>query len=119
MLAEVDRARQAAKALESELAREQQRRAKSVEAAAKRLEAELAKLHQVRESARSMEAELRDRLAVLGIELAQPVPKAQLPRRRMKRCCDAWRRKELRTRRPASSSSRRLPNVAGRRATRL
>ncbi|CAN7740089.1 DNA-binding protein [Variovorax sp. LjRoot178] len=71
MLAEVDRARQAAKALESELIREQQRRAKGEEVAARRLEAELEKLHQVRESARSMEAELRDRLAVQGMELAQ------------------------------------------------
>ncbi|MBT2304209.1 DNA-binding protein [Variovorax paradoxus] len=71
MLAEVDRARQTAEALEAELAREQQRRAKSEEAAARRLEAELEKLHQVRESARAMEAELRDRLAVQGMELAQ------------------------------------------------
>ncbi|CAN7751209.1 hypothetical protein LJR175_006743 [Variovorax sp. LjRoot175] len=71
MLAEVDRARQTAKALEAELTREQQRRAKSEEAAARRLEAELQKLHQVRESARAVEAELRDRLAVKGMELAQ------------------------------------------------
>ena len=68
---QVDRARQAAKALESELAREQQRRAKSEEAAAERLEVELEKMHHMRESARSMEAELRDRLAVQGMELAQ------------------------------------------------
>ncbi|WP_170855496.1 DNA-binding protein [Variovorax sp. CF079] len=73
MLAEVDRARQAAKALEAELAKEQQRRARGEEAAAKRLEAELEKLNQVRESARSMEAELRDRLAAKGMELAQAV----------------------------------------------
>jgi hypothetical protein len=73
MLAEVDRARQAAKTLEAELAKEQQRRARGEEAAAQRLEAELEKLHQVRESARSMQAELRDRLAAKGMELAQAV----------------------------------------------
>ena len=71
MLAEVDRARQTAKALESELAREQQRRAKSEEAAAKRLEGELEKLHQVREAARQAEAGLREQLAAQGIDLAQ------------------------------------------------
>ncbi|CAN7768727.1 hypothetical protein LJR175_007393 [Variovorax sp. LjRoot175] len=71
MLAEVDRARQTAKALESELAREQQRRAKSEEAAAKRLEAELEKLHQAREAARQTEAGLREQLAAQGIDLAQ------------------------------------------------
>ncbi|NDZ17774.1 hypothetical protein C7T35_33510 [Variovorax sp. WS11] len=71
MLAEVDRARQTAKALESELAREQQRRAKSEEAAAKRLEEELEKLHQVREAARHAEAGLREQLATQSIDLAQ------------------------------------------------
>ena len=71
MLAEVDRARQTAKALESELAREQQRRAKSEEARAKRLEGELEKLQHVRETARQAEAGLRDQLAAQGIDLAQ------------------------------------------------
>ena len=71
MLAEVDRARRTAKALESELAREQQRRVKGEEAAAKRLESELEKLHQVREAARHAEAGLRERLAAQGIDLAQ------------------------------------------------
>jgi uncharacterized lipoprotein YajG len=71
MLAEVDRARQTAKTLESELAREQQRRAKSQEAAAKRLEGELEKLHQVREAARQAENGLREQMAAQGIELAQ------------------------------------------------
>jgi chromosome segregation ATPase len=71
MLAEVDRARQTAKTLESELAREQQRRSKSEEAAAKRLEAELEKLHQLREAARQAEAGLREQLASQGIDLAQ------------------------------------------------
>jgi hypothetical protein len=77
MLAEVDRARQTAKALEPELAREQQRRAKSEEAAAKRLEAELEKVHRVRETARQAEAGLRDQLAVQGIELAQTRTQAE------------------------------------------
>ncbi|MDR6860547.1 DNA-binding protein [Variovorax guangxiensis] len=71
MLAEVDRARQTAKALESDLAREQQRRVKSEEAAARRLEREVEKLHQVREAARQVEAGLREQLAAQGIELAQ------------------------------------------------
>ena len=77
MLAEVDRARQTAKALESELAREQQRRAKSEEAAAKRLEGELEKLHQVREAARQAEAGLREQLAAQGIDLAQAQTKTE------------------------------------------
>lgn len=75
MLAEVDRARQTAKALESKLAREQQRRTKSEEAAAKRLEAELEKLHQVRETARQAEAGLREHWP----------PKASSWRRRVRR----------------------------------
>ncbi|RST47326.1 DNA-binding protein [Variovorax sp. MHTC-1] len=77
MLAEVDRARQTAKALETELAREQQRRAKGDEAAAKRLEGELEKLHQVREAARRAEAGLREQLAAQGIELAQARTQAE------------------------------------------
>ena len=77
MLAEVDRARQTAKALESELSREQQRRAKGAEAAAKRLEGELEKLHQVREAARQAEAVLREQLAAQGIELAQARTQAE------------------------------------------
>lgn len=77
MLAEVDRARQTAKTLEAELAREQQRRAKDEEAAAKRLEGELEKLHQVREAARQAEAGLREQLAVQGIELAQARTQAE------------------------------------------
>jgi len=77
MLAEVDRARQTAKALESELAREQQRRTKGEEAAAKRLEAELEKLHQVREAARQAEAGLREQLAVQGIDLARARTKTE------------------------------------------
>lgn len=71
MLAEVDRARQTAKALESELAKEQQRRNKSEEAAARRLERELEKLHQVREAARQAETALREQLAEQGIDVAQ------------------------------------------------
>ncbi|MBB3178427.1 DNA-binding protein [Variovorax sp. Sphag1AA] len=60
MLAEVDRARQAAKALEAELAKEHQKRTKGEEAAAKRLDAAAEKLQQV-----------RDQLAAQAIELAQ------------------------------------------------
>jgi chromosome segregation ATPase len=71
MLAEVDRARQTAKALESELAKEQQRRAKGEEASAKRLEGELEKLQQVQDRARQVEAGLREQLAAQGIDLAQ------------------------------------------------
>jgi hypothetical protein len=81
MLAEVDRARQAAKALEAELAKEQQRRARGEEAAAKRLEAELEKLHQVRESARSMEAEMHPTYAELNFrrpEEANPIGGVEL-----------------------------------------
>ncbi|MBO9647944.1 MAG: DNA-binding protein [Variovorax sp.] len=60
MLAEVDRARQAAKALEADLAKEHQKRTKAEEAAAKRLDAAAEKLQQV-----------RDQLAAQAIELAQ------------------------------------------------
>ena len=77
MLAEVDRARQTAKALETELAREQQRRVKSEEAAARRMEAELEKLHQVREAARQAEVVLREQLAAQGIDLAQTRTKTE------------------------------------------
>ena len=65
------------RALESELAREQQRRTKSEEAAAKRLERELEKLHQVREAARHAEVGLREQLAAQGIELAQAQTKSE------------------------------------------
>jgi len=77
MLAEVDRARQTAKALESELAREQQRRAKGEEAAAKRLQAELERLQEVREAARQAEAGLREQLAAQAIDLAQARTKTE------------------------------------------
>lgn len=71
MLAEVDHTRQAAKALEAELAREQQRRVKTEETTAKRVEAGLETLREVREAARAIEAGLRAQLAAQGIELAQ------------------------------------------------
>ncbi|CAN7772751.1 DNA-binding protein [Variovorax sp. LjRoot175] len=77
MLAEVDRARQTAKTLEAELAKEQQRRAKGEEAAVKRLDAELEKLQQLREDTRQAEAGLREQLAVQGIELAQARTQAE------------------------------------------
>lgn len=70
LLAEVDRARLAARALESELAKEQQRSIKFQEAAAKRLESELAQQARLREVARDAEARLRDQLAAQAVELA-------------------------------------------------
>lgn len=70
MLAEVDRARQAARALEGDLAKEQQRRIKAEEAAAKRLEAELGKQASIRDAAREVEANLRDQLAARDQDFA-------------------------------------------------
>jgi hypothetical protein len=71
MLGEVDRARQTAKALELELAKEQQRRSRSEEAATTRLEAALEKLRQVEGAARSAEATLREKISELSIDVAQ------------------------------------------------
>lgn len=71
MLAEIDRARQAAKTLQAELTKEQHRRLQGEEAAAKRLEGERGKLARVREEAREAEAALRNRLAEQSVELAQ------------------------------------------------
>lgn len=71
LLAEVDRARQAARALESELAKEQQRGIKLQEAAARRLEAELGQQARLRDDARDAEACLRDQLAAQAVELTQ------------------------------------------------
>ncbi len=70
MLSEVNRARQAARALESDLAKEQQRRTKAEEAAAKRLEAELDKQARLRDAARVSEAALREQLAARDQDLA-------------------------------------------------
>ncbi|MBN8750071.1 MAG: DNA-binding protein [Variovorax sp.] len=71
MLAEVDRARQAAKALEDDLAKEQQKRAKSEAAAAARLEADLAKLQEVRDAARRTEVDFKEKLAEMNVLAAQ------------------------------------------------
>lgn len=71
LLAEVDRARQTVRALESELAKEQQRSIKFQEAAAKRLETELGQQARLRDAARDAEARLRDQLAAQAVELAQ------------------------------------------------
>lgn len=71
MLAEVDRARQAARALEGDLAKEQQRRVKTEEVAAQRLKDELGKQAAMRDAAREAEVCLRDRLAAQGAEMAQ------------------------------------------------
>ncbi|PZQ76754.1 MAG: hypothetical protein DI563_06215 [Variovorax paradoxus] len=71
MLAEVDRARQAARALESDLAKERQRRVKVEETAANRLELELEKQAGLRDAARDAEVRLRSQLAAQGVEIAQ------------------------------------------------
>ncbi|MEJ8815516.1 DNA-binding protein [Variovorax ureilyticus] len=63
MLEDVDRARQAAKQFETGLAREQQRRIQSEEAAAQTLEAGRRTLRQTQQAAQQIERELRDRLA--------------------------------------------------------
>ena len=63
MLAEVDRARQSAKQLEAGVAREQQRRLQSEEAAAQTLEAGRRVLRDAQHAAQQVERELRDRLA--------------------------------------------------------
>ncbi|VTY36542.1 Uncharacterised protein [Xylophilus ampelinus] len=70
MLAKVDRARQATRALESDLAKEQQRRTKFEESAAKRLEAELGRQAELRETSRESEARLRDQISTQKAELA-------------------------------------------------
>jgi hypothetical protein len=71
MLAEVDRARQAAKALETELAREQQQRVKGEEASAQLLDAERQAVRDTQQSAQQTERALRDQLTAQGIALAQ------------------------------------------------
>jgi hypothetical protein len=71
MLAEVDRARQATKQLEGELAREQQRRVRGEEAAAQLLDAERQALRDAQQAAQQTELAFRDQLAARGIALAQ------------------------------------------------
>lgn len=71
LLVEVDRARQAVKALEDDLGKEQHKRAKVEATAAARLEAEAAKLQDAHEAARRSEAELRAQLAEKSAEVAR------------------------------------------------
>lgn len=69
MLVEVDRARQATKALQGELVQEQQRRARADVEAAQGLAAALDSVQQVRESSRATEAALRGQLAAQAAEI--------------------------------------------------
>jgi chromosome segregation ATPase len=71
MLAEVDRAWQSSKQLEVGLAKEQQRRIQSEEAAAQTLEAGRRLLRETQHAAQQVERELRDRLAEQAALLAQ------------------------------------------------
>jgi len=71
MLAEVDRARQTAKQLELALAKEQQQRMRSEEAAAQTLEAGRRNLRETQQAAQQVERELRDQLASQATDLAQ------------------------------------------------
>ncbi|RST48721.1 DNA-binding protein [Variovorax sp. MHTC-1] len=71
MLADVDRARQAAKQLEAELAREQQRRVRGEEAAAQLRDVDRQALRDAQQAAQQTERALRDQLAAHGIALAQ------------------------------------------------
>ncbi|CAN7749459.1 DNA-binding protein [Variovorax sp. LjRoot84] len=71
MLAEVDRARQATKSMEAELAREQQHRVRSEEAAAQALQAERQALRTAQQAGQEAERSLRDQLAAERIALAR------------------------------------------------
>lgn len=71
MLADVDRARQAAKLFECELAREQLRRVRGEEASALTLEAERQALRDAQQAAQLTERGLRDQHATQGIVLTQ------------------------------------------------
>ncbi|WP_218668919.1 DNA-binding protein [Variovorax sp. KK3] len=71
MLADVDRARQTAKQLEAILAREQQQRIQSEEAAAQTLEAGRRMLRETQQAAQDVERALHERLTVQAGELAQ------------------------------------------------
>ncbi|MEJ8850159.1 DNA-binding protein [Variovorax rhizosphaerae] len=68
---EVDRARQASKQLEAGLAREQQQRIRSEEAAAQTLEAGRRMLRETQHAAQQVERELRDQLTQQASVLAQ------------------------------------------------
>ncbi|NDZ18984.1 hypothetical protein C7T35_21945 [Variovorax sp. WS11] len=71
MLADVDRARQSAKLFEAGLAREQQQRLQSEQAAANTLEAGRRMLRDTQQTAHQLERELRDQLAAQAALVAQ------------------------------------------------
>jgi len=71
MLADVDRARESAKLLEAGLAREQQQRLQSEQAAANTLEAGRRMLRDTQQTAHQLERELRDQLAAQAALVAQ------------------------------------------------
>ncbi len=71
LLAEVDRARQASKQLETGLTKEQQRRVQSEEAAAQTLDAGRRTLRDTQQAAQQLERELRDQLTLQASLLAQ------------------------------------------------
>lgn len=71
LLTEVDRARQAAKALEDDLAKELQKRARGEAAAAERAQEAQDKLQQVREAVRSTETRLQQQLSECAVQAAQ------------------------------------------------
>ena len=71
MLEDVDRSRQAAKQLETALARERQQRIQSEEAAAATLEAGRRMLRETQQGAQQLERDLRDQLSVQSTSLVQ------------------------------------------------
>jgi len=71
LLAEVDRARQSARQLEVGMAKEQQQRIQSEDAAARTLEAGRRALRETQEAAQQLERQLRDQLASQAVALAQ------------------------------------------------
>jgi hypothetical protein len=71
MLADVDRARQATKQLEADLAREQQRRVRGEEAAAQLRDVERQALRDAQQAAQQTERALRDQFVAQAIALAQ------------------------------------------------
>lgn len=71
LLAELDRARQSAKQLEVGMAKEQQQRIQSEDAAARTLEAGRRILRDTQEAAQQLERQMRDQLAGQAVALAQ------------------------------------------------
>ncbi|CAN7773137.1 hypothetical protein LJR175_007624 [Variovorax sp. LjRoot175] len=83
LVAEVDRARQSSKQVEAGLAREQQRRIQSEEAAAQTLEAGRRMLRDTQDAAQQLERELRDQLVVQSGSLAQAQTQGSALQRRL------------------------------------